>query len=255
MASDRLPPAAFETVTRRVMQCQADALVRVCERRPRTPCLGFLAAAYQSRTVREFLLTPPPAPNGPAAPAAAARLGERPLRDTGTFADAGWLASGLDARQSVTEHAMALDTVQALVEERLSAACPTLLRSAMMSPRTANFQQRFEVGVNETLLGAFPCALHAAAHARLGLRQGVLHVSTRHLCFEAALFAAAYTKLPLSRVASVEGCRDPLFHLIPNAIKLSLDDGSALTFASFQHRDEALALVSECVRTESSASC
>ena len=157
---------------------------------------------------------------------------------------------------------MVLDTVQALIEQRLGEACPSLLRSALLSPRTATFQQRFEVGVNEALIGVFPCALHAAApsptHSGLGspgprglhgLCQGVLHVSTRHLCFEAALFASAYTKLPLGRVVSVEGCRDPLFHLIPNAIRINLDDGSTLVFASFQHRDEALALLSECVRS------
>ena len=142
---------------------------------------------------------------------------------------------------------MALGTVQALVEERLAEACPTLLRSAALSPRTANFQQRFEVGVNETLLGAFPCALHTS----FGLRQGVLHVSTRHICFEAMLFAAAYTKLPLVRITVVEACRDPLFHLIPNTIRLVLDDGTSLVFASFQHRDEALTRIADCVRAVS----
>lgn len=99
------------------------------------------------------------------------------------------------------------------------------------------------MGVNETLLGAFPCALHYLA----GLRHGVLYVSTGHLCFETTLCAAANTKLPLSRVASLERSRDPVFHLIPNAIKLYLDQGEVLQFAAFQHRDEAHALLTRCL--------
>ena len=293
LSTDRLPAASLETATRRVMQCKADALVHVCARQPQTRSLAFLAAALQSRTVREFTLAPaacsggrggggggsctPLRPRGgngtpsrtagggngtPSRKAGGTTDGGGSSMDTGTFADAAWLAAGLNTRQSVNEHAMALDTVQALIEQRLGEACPSLLRSALLSPRTATFQQRFEVGVNETLIGVYPCALHAAApsptHSGLGspgprglhgLRQGVLHVSTRHLCFEAALFASAYTKLPLGRVVSVEGCRDPLFHLIPNAIRINLDDGSTLVFASFQNRDEALALLSECVRS------
>ena len=104
-------------------------------------------------------------------------------------------------------------------------------------------QMRFEVGVNESLLGAFACALHYGH----GLRHGVLHVSSRHVCFESATHAAASTKVALSRVATVEKCRDPLFHLIPNAIRLGLDDGGSLTFASVDHRDEAYALLSKVV--------
>ena len=53
-------------------------------------------------------------------------------------------------------------------------------------------------------------------------------MSTGHLCFETTLCAAANTKLPLSRVASLERSRDPVFHLIPNAIKLHLDQGDVL---------------------------
>ena len=71
---------------------------------------------------------------------------------------------------------MALDAVHALVEARLSDACVQLREARLLSPRTANFQQRFEVGVNETLLGAFPCALQYMA----GLRHGVLYVSNPH---------------------------------------------------------------------------
>ena len=290
VSTDRLPAASLETVTRRVMQCKVDALVHVCARQPQTRSLAFLTAAFQSRTVREFMLTPAASCGIRGGGGCGSRGGGgggscTPLRPrggngtlsrtagggtdsggsslgTGTFADAAWLAAGLNTRQSVNEHAMVLDTVQALIEQRLGEACPSLLRSALLSPRTATFQQRFEVGVNEALIGVFPCALHAAApsptHSGLGspgprglhgLCQGVLHVSTRHLCFEAALFASAYTKLPLGRVVSVEGCRDPLFHLIPNAIRINLDDGCTLVFASFQHRDEALALLSECVRS------
>ena len=97
--------------------------------------------------------------------------------------------------------------------------------------------------MNETLLGAFPCALHHLA----GLRHGVLYVSTGHLCFETTLCAAANTKLPLSRVASLERSRDPVFHLIPNAIKLHLEQGDVLHFAAFQHCDEAHALLARCL--------
>ena len=74
---------------------------------------------------------------------------------------------------------MALDDVQKLVEGKLAAACPQLQEARLLSPRTANFQQRFEVGVNETLLGAFPCALQY----QTGLRHGVLYVSSGHICF------------------------------------------------------------------------
>lgn len=260
-AMDRHPPPTQAAFRQRVVHCRADALVRICERAPHTPTRTFMAAVYQSRSVREFVLAPPTASstNRVLTQGAPAIANPRPTtaedaspaaaitrQDTSTFADASWLAAGLDARQSVAEHAAALDMVQALVEGRLSEACPALLRSTMMSPRTANFQQRFEVGVNEELLGAFPCALHSG----LGLRQGVLHVSTRHVCFEAALFASAYTKLPIERITSVEAKNDPLFHLIPNAIRLCLDDGSMLHFASFQHREEALALLAESVSNE-----
>ena len=61
------------------------------------------------------------------------------------------------------------------------------------------------------------------------------------------LGAAANTKLPLKRVASIERCRDPVFRLIPNSIKLHLDDGALLHLASFQHRDEAHALLTRCL--------
>ena len=66
---------------------------------------------------------------------------------------------------------------------------------------------------------------------------------------EAALFAGVYTKLPLARVVSVEGTRDPLFRLIPITPSSSrrLDDGSSLTFASFQHRDDALQMLADCI--------
>ena len=93
--------------------------------------------------------------------------------------------------------------------------------------------------MNETLIRTFSCALHF----RNGLRPGVLHVSSRFLCFESALHAQAYTKLPLSSVLSVETCRDPLFHLIPNAVRASLDDGSQLVFASLEDREEVCALL------------
>ena len=223
-----------ELIARRVLMCRADSLVRITAMAPQTPTCALLHAAYESRTVREFLLATPAADGG------AGKSGAH------SFADASWMASGLDAGQSIAEHAMALDAVQGLLEQRLSAACPQLLSGGMLSPRTANFQQRFEVGVNEALLGAFGCALHYSH----GLRQGVLHVSERHLCFEAASYAAAYTKLPLSSIASVEPCRDPLFHLIPNAIRVSADDGSALVFASFVHRDEAHALLMKAIAAD-----
>ena len=104
-----------------------------------------------------------------------------------------------------------------------------------------------QVGVNETLLGAFPCARLHGAGVGAALRHGVLYVSTGHLCFETTLCAAANTKLPLSRVASLERSRDPVFHLIPNALKLHLEQGGALLFAAFQHRDEAHALLTRCL--------
>ena len=65
---------------------------------------------------------------------------------------------------------------------------------------------------------------------------------------EAALFAGVYTKLPLARVVSVEGTRDPLFRLIPITPSSSRSrDGSSLTFASFQHRDDALQMLADCI--------
>ncbi len=207
-----------------------------------------------------------------------------PASAQGAFGDASWLASDLDARQSIAEHAAALDAVQSLVEERhsnlppkatraprctvtdrsivlrmslqveerLRAASEALGATKVHSPRTANFHTRFEVGVNETLLGAFPCALHFMG----GLRQGVLYVSSGHLCFETALFPAANTKLALSRVLAAERCRDPVFHLIPNSLRLQLDAEQALTFASFHpaaQRDECMALVLRCLRSTSRA--
>jgi hypothetical protein len=162
------------------------------------------------------------------------------------FADASWLGTSAQPEVALAEHAVALDAVQQLVEDRVSDGCPALFRGGMLSPRTARFQQRFEVGVNETLLGSFACALHF----QHGLRPGELHVSTRHICFETAAFPAAHTKLPLARVQTVERCRDPLFHLIPNAVSLGLDDGTSLVLASFQDREEAHGLLARCVKSE-----
>ena len=142
--------------------------------------------------------------------------------------------------------------------------------------------------MNETLLGAYPCALHFTA----GLRQGVLYVSSGHLCFETAIYPAANTKLPFSRISTAERCRypscervfiarrvpvfrrdmysnslthslehlpnmatrrDPVFHLIPNSIRLALNDRAPpLTFASFHppaSRDEAIELLSRCLKS------
>lgn len=216
-----------EAVAKRVLMCRADALCRICAEPPRTPTAAFLATAYECRTLREFLLTPQGVQGG--------QRGNS--TGQGAFGDAAWLASQLDARQSIAEHAMALDAVHALVEARLSGACVQLRDARLLSPRTANFQQRFEVGVNEALLGAFPCALQQPA----GLRHGVLYVSSGHVCFETPLCAAANTKLPLSRVASLERCHDP-FRRLPDAIKMHLDDGGLLHLAAFQHRDEVHAL-------------
>ena len=271
MAREQL--STRELVHRRVLMCRADALIRVTERAPQSATAAMLHAAYSSRTVREFLLAagaiPLSAANGlsasTAASSAAAAAGGGGGGGQSTFADASWMASGLDAAQSISEHGMALDGVERLLERNLSQACPALLHeSGLLSPRTANFQQRFEVGVHETLLGTFGCALHFAH----GLRHGVLHVSTRHLCFEASNHAAAYTKLPLGSITSVEPCRDPLFHLIPNAIKVSAlgggefapdrgtfgvaggSGGSTAVFASFAHRDEALALITRATAAE-----
>ena len=76
------------------------------------------------------------------------------------------------------------------------------------------------------------------------------------VCFEAALFAASYTKLPLAAVRAAEACRDPLFHIFPNAIRLCLEDGRPdITFASFQHRDEALQLLTRCLGALEPPSC
>jgi len=260
-----------EVVRRRVLMCRADALVRITSREPQSRTSALLHAAYESRTVREFLLAAPAGGTGGGMGGGGGGGG------AGTFADASWMAAGLDAAQSISEHGMALDGVEALLEQRLASACPALLRSGLLSPRTTNFQQRFEVGVNEVLLGAFGCALHLGH----GLRQGVLHVSTRHLCFEAANHAQAFTRLPLSELTLVEPCRDPLFHLIPNAIKVSWSGGrdgaraegggggssaalapsivagdasGSLVFASFAHRDEALALIRRAAEAEGGGS-
>ena len=188
---------AHEAIAKRVLMCRVDAWVRICEREPPTTTSTFLAAAYTSRTVREFLLT------------------------------SEWHADWMASEQSISEHVTALDAVANAVDERLASKCPQLLRSSMLSPRTFNFQQRFQVGFNEMLLGTFPCAIDSG----MGLRQGVLHVSTHHVCFEAALFAASYTQIPLASILSIEGCRDPFFHLFPNSIKLGLDKGGSITFA------------------------
>ena len=40
-----------------------------------------------------------------------------------------------------------------------------------------------------------------------------------------------------------EKTRDPVFHLFANSIRVLVDDGAALHFTSFEHRDEALALI------------
>ena len=133
----------------------------------------------------------------------------------------------------------ALDAVHAQVAERLSSACSELRDAGLLSPRTANYQSRFEVGVNEVLLDTFPCALHYMG----GLRAGVLYVSTGHLCFETSTHAAANAKLPLARITGAEKTRDPVFHLFANSIRVLVDDGAALHFTSFEHRDEALALI------------
>ena len=102
------------------------------------------------------------------------------------------------------------------------------------------------MGLNETLLGAFPCALQFMH----GLRHGVLYVSTAHLCFETTHLAAANTKVPMSRVLHAERARDPVFHLIPNAMRLHLEDGASLHFASFHSRDDAYALLTRCLKTQ-----
>ena len=81
-ATADLPNA--EAVAKRVLMCRADALARICAEPPRTPTARFLGAAYECRTVREFLLTPQG--GGP-----------------GCFGDAAWLAAELDARQSIGE--------------------------------------------------------------------------------------------------------------------------------------------------------
>lgn len=222
-----------DAVARRVLMCRADALARITAAPPQSPTCALLNAAYESRTVREFLMASPNARGA--------------KNGASSFADASWMASGLDAGQSISDHAMALDAVQQQLESRLADACPQLLKGGLMSPRTANFQQRFEVGVNETLLGAFGCALHFDH----GLHQGVLHISSRHLCFEAANYSAAYAKLPLSEVRAVEPCRDPLFHIIPNSVRVSVGDGSPpLVFASFMHRDEAVELLGNAVAAD-----
>ena len=182
---------------------------------------AFLAEAYQCGCTREFLLTPTGGASG------------------GTFGDAAWLAGELDTSQSIDEHAAALDAVHAQVAGRLSSACSELRDAGLLSPRTANYQSRFEVGVNEVLLDTFPCALHYMG----GLRAGVLYVSTGHLCFETSTHAAANAKLPLARITGAEKTRDPVFHLFANSIRVLVDDGAALHFTSFEHRDEALALI------------
>jgi hypothetical protein len=112
LSTDRLPAASLETATRRVMQCKADALVHVCARQPQTRSLAFLAAALQSRTVREFMLAPAAGGRGGGGGGSCTPLRPRggngtPSRkagggtdsggssmDTGTFADAAWLAAG-----------------------------------------------------------------------------------------------------------------------------------------------------------------
>ena len=67
---------------------QADALGRICAEPPCTPTASFLGAAYECRTVREFLLTPQGGGQG---------------GGQGAFGDAAWLAAELDARQSIGE--------------------------------------------------------------------------------------------------------------------------------------------------------
>ena len=89
-------------------------------------------------------------------------------------------------------------------------------------------------------------------HARGGLHPGVLHVSTRHLCFESALHTAALTKLPLAAVASVELCRDPLFHLIPNGVRVTTSEGTALVFASLIDREATHAMLNAAMHASRS---
>ena len=52
------------------------------------------------------------------------------------------------------------EAVVALVDQRLCSACPHLLGSGMLlSSRSTDFRQCFEVCADEMLLGDFPCAL------------------------------------------------------------------------------------------------
>ncbi|KAL1526000.1 hypothetical protein AB1Y20_020824 [Prymnesium parvum] len=214
-----------EAIALRVTTCQMDAVVRVCSSPPATPAADFVANAFQSRAVKEFLLVPQ-------------------FAHGGSFADASWLDSCPSAEQSIKEHAIALDAVEALVRERLDGAAPQLMKAHLLSPRTVSVQKRFELGVNETLLATFPCALHHQA----ALRQGVLHVSTRHACFETPLFPAANLKLPLLRIRAVERARDPVFHLLPNALRLTLENGDAVVLASLQDREDAYGVLRRCLK-------
>ena len=47
----------------------------------------------------------------------------------------------------------------------------------------------------------------------------------------------------LARIRAVERCRDPVFHLMPTALRVLVDDGAPLTFGSFEDREEAYALI------------
>ena len=40
---------------------------------------------------------------------------------------------------------------------------------------------------------------------------------------------------PGKSITAIKNVNDPLFHLIPNAIRIAVEDGSSLTFASFAH--------------------
>ena len=71
---------AHAQIAKRVLMCRADAYVRACAAPPPTQMGAFLASVYRCRSVREFLVTPQ-APHG-------------------TFGDAGWMASDLDALQA-----------------------------------------------------------------------------------------------------------------------------------------------------------
>ena len=93
----------------------------------------------------------------------------------------------------------------------------------------------------------------ASRHSLFSDMSGVLYVSSGHICFETSLFPAANTKLALPRITGAERCRDPIFHLIPNSVRLVLDaDMPPLVFAAFHptaQRDECIAMVQRCLKS------